>query len=153
MSFHVGRENFWRVNQFQVPIMSMTLVPTFVFCVVSSFFILYGQRELITYINENPNLKHTELVNVGGAYLLALVWVFFGLVYTWARILSSRMVGAMERIIREMDLAIDGEDRGEIKARDGDHLAGLLLPRINILIERSRSNVPASPMWKATEAV
>lgn len=150
---HVRRANLWRVTRFQIPIMSMTMIPTFVFCVVSSFFILYGQRELITYINQNPNLQQTALVNSGGAYLLGLVWIFFGLVYAWARVVSGRMVGAMERIVREMDMALQGEERGEIKARDGDFLAGMLLPRINMLIAKSRTRAPAAPMWKTTEAL
>ncbi|MCB9721040.1 MAG: hypothetical protein H6756_09190 [Candidatus Omnitrophica bacterium] len=153
MRHPVRRADLMRVNRFQIPIMCMTMVPTFVFCCASSILILYGQRELITYINQTPNLTHTALVNTGGAYLLGLVWLFFAIVYAWARIVSGRMVGAMERIIREMDMVIQGEDRGRIKARDGDFLAGLLLPRINALIERSRSSAPAPRMWKTTEVL
>ncbi len=153
MSDHVRRAAFWRVNRFQLPIMSMALIPTLIFCVAGSVLVLYGQRELITYLNANPNLQQTELVNWGGAYLLGLIWLFFGTMVIWVRIVSGRMVGAMERIIREMDFAIQDEDRGPIRARDGDFLAGLLISRINRLIEKGRAATPAPRMWKTTEAM
>lgn len=152
MSPHVRRTNYLRATRFQIPLMAMTLVPTFIFCLTGSIFILYGQRELIDYINQTPNLTHTELVNTGGLYLLGIVWLFFGIVYSWARLVSGKMVGAFERIIREMDMVIDGEDIQRIEARDGDYLASMLLGRINRLIAKSRISTPAPSMLRTTEA-
>ena len=152
MGKNVRRTSYWRVTRYQIPLMAMTVVPTFIFCLTGSIFILYAQRELIDYINITPNLQHTELVNAGGIYLLGIVWLFFGIVYSWARIVSGRMVGAFERIIREMDMCLDGGDIQAIQVRDRDFLAGELLYRINQFIQKSRSATPVPRMLKTTEA-
>lgn len=152
MSDHVRRTNYLRATRFQAPIMTLTLVPTFIFCAVTSLFIFYAQRQLVDYINQTPNLQHTELVNMGGFYLLGIVWLFFAIVYVWAKIVSGKMVGAFERIIREVDMVIEGEKINRIEARDGDYIASLLLPRINSLIEKNQNKGSSVPRrWNPSE--
>jgi len=50
--------------------------------------------------------------------------------------MSSDLVGAFERITRELDEVIEGKEKKIIRARIPDELANELLKRINILIQR-----------------
>lgn len=53
-------------------------------------------------------------------------------------IISRNMVGAFERIVRELDEVIEGKRVGPLTARRYDVLAKDLLQRVNVLIEKRR---------------
>jgi hypothetical protein len=47
---------------------------------------------------------------------------------------AANMVGSFERILREMDQVIDGNEKRNISSRKNDELTQRLLRRVNALI-------------------
>lgn len=139
MSDYVRRKSYLRANRYQIPIIGLTLIPTFIFCALLTVFVLYAHRELFNYVQSDISLKSIQLVNNGILFILVTIWTFFAIVYVWAKIVSGRMVGAFERITRELDRVIEGQDVDQIYARDDDYIATVLLPRINYLIRMTKN--------------
>ena len=50
-------------------------------------------------------------------------------------LISKNLVGAFDRILKELDEVIDGKDRNKIGVRVRDDLANELLSRVNVLIK------------------
>ncbi|MGE0268241.1 MAG: hypothetical protein AB7S78_07285 [Candidatus Omnitrophota bacterium] len=139
MSDYVRRKSYLRANRYQIPIIGLTLIPTFIFCALLTVFVLFAHRELFVYLKYDISLKNIQLVNNSILFILVTIWTFFAIVYVWAKIVSGRLVGAFERITRELDRVIEGQDVDRIYAREDDYIATVLLPRINYLIKMSKS--------------
>ncbi len=142
------RQSFFRTNQYQKPIIHLAVLPTFIFCTLTSFFVLILHNELVAYVKFNTTIETVDVLNRWGWFIIVTIWTFFAVVCAWAQVVSGRMVGAFERVVRELDRVVDGEDVAFIKARDNDRLAGDLLKRVNVLIQRNRTiraSQPARP--------
>jgi hypothetical protein len=68
--------------------------------------------------------------------ILAFATVLMIILVFWTLHISSRYLGAHERIIKELDKVLAGEGKGPLSARRGDVIFEELLNRINRLIER-----------------
>ena len=131
------RKNFFQMNRFQWPLVLTGLIPTFFFCAFSTFFVVYLHGELINFIRYNSTVRTIDIINQWGLAVLICIWVFFTLAYFWIQSISSRSVGAFERILRELDDAIKKNDFSQkLRARDRDVLANELLKRINVLFTK-----------------
>lgn len=139
MSVFVRRKSYLRANRYQIPIIGLTLIPTFIFCALLTVFVLFAHRELFVYLKYDISLRNIQLVNNSILFILVTIWTFFAIVYVWAKIVSGRLVGAFERITRELDRVIEGQDVDRIYAREDDYIATVLLPRINYLIKMSKA--------------
>ena len=131
------RKNFFRVNRFQWPLVLVGLIPTLFFCAFSTFFVVYLHGALINFIRYHSTVRTVELINHWGLAVLISIWVFFALVYFWIQSISSHSVGAFERLLRELDHAIQTNDFSKkLRARNRDVLANELLKRINLLFTK-----------------
>ena len=70
--------------------------------------------------------------------ILAFATVLMIILVFWTLHISSRYLGAYERIIKELDGVLAGQGKGPLKARCGDVMFEELLKRINVLIERTQ---------------
>lgn len=68
--------------------------------------------------------------------LTVLTPVLLSVVIVWAYVETNRIVGPVERMIRELDAHIEGNGSGSIALRKKDLLAPLV-ERINAIIARS----------------
>ena len=136
MADYVKRKQFFRANKYQRPIIFLALIPTLLFCLVSTLFVLYFHRELVHMIKYNSEIHSVELMNQGRTIIVSTIWIFFMIVYVWAQLVSSKLVGAFERVIKDLDNVLMGNLKKPIRARDNDYLANELLARINKFIDK-----------------
>ena len=79
----------------------------------------------------------------GGLALIKLCFAgiiavaFLGLFY-WGVQVTNRILGAYERLLRELDGVIANRSQGPLRVRSEDEMFAGLLKRVNILIERRR---------------
>lgn len=139
MKDHIVRQSFFRTSRYQRPLMSLTLMPTFVFCCVLSIFVLFLHNELLDYMKTSSSAEGVRLMQQGGWFAIVMIWSFFMVTFIWAKKVSHRMVGAFERVNRELDQVVSGSDIDKISARDHDELVGDILLRINTLISQNRA--------------
>ena len=66
---------------------------------------------------------------------LSLLFVFMSFV---TYMVSKRLLGPYERVLREMDEILAGKRKEPIKVRDADEVFKELLIRINVLLEKIR---------------
>lgn len=121
----------------QRPIIMVTMVPSLVFCVILSAFILFFHNEMIRVVTKSSAPPSVNTVHLWSIYMIGILWMFFFVFLSWSFSVSSNIVGAFERIIRELDKIIGGGTKRPIIARTHDDLANELLKRINILISRT----------------
>ena len=139
MSGFIRRKNYLRVNRYQMPIIGLALIPTFIFCSLLSLFVWFLYAEIFKYTQMDANLRQVQLINQSIFFILMSIWTFFIIVYVWANIVSGRLVGAFDRITSELDRVIEGENINRIYARDNDYISTGLLPRINYLIKMAKT--------------
>lgn len=134
MPAYIKRKQYFSITRFQWPILKVSIVPTFIICVSLTAFVVYFHGELIDALHYHSAVKTIKVINQWGLTILIAIWVAFVTICVWAQTTSSNLVGAFERIFRELDEIIEGKKFHEIKARDNDVLVNELLIRVNKMI-------------------
>jgi len=135
MSQH-KRKLLFRANKFQQPIINLILFPSIPIYLVTFLYILYFYYLVTTDTIAPGQTFDIEVITTITASILAILWIFTGVMLIWVYRVSNRMVGAFERILKEMDDVIEGKGKKHIQARKGDTLAIELLQRVNSLIDK-----------------
>ena len=134
MGTKVIRKKYIHTNKYQRRIIGLAIVPSLLVCFFISIVIKIFHKTLIDVLLFGSVTESVEFINRWAIWIMAGIWTFVVLVVIGAYIVSLNLVGAFERIVREMDEVIDGKDRKRIIARTNDDLANDLLKRINIFI-------------------
>jgi len=124
-----------RANRFQKPVIHLVISAAFVtvitvaFCVAYVYF--YGiMTDLINPAEDGPIAK---LLILFIAMLLPIIFIII-IVATYK--ITSELVGAFERLLRELDVIIESREKKHLKVRENDELANEIVKRINTLIDR-----------------
>ena len=99
-------------------------------------FVLGGSMYVIIARLSAPNTSvspHEVIVDIMG-YVAVLFPVLIGALLFWAFHATNKLVGPIERMTQELDRRLEGEKRGPIVLRPGDHLIPLV-DKINVLLE------------------
>ncbi len=122
-------------NRFQKPLINFLLFPctiTFAVLFVYIGFLYYDVTSKMYSLRlSNPLLIDQRILSI-----IIILWVLLFFVLYWAYRVSSQLVGAFDRILRELDEYLDGKGKKHIHSRKNDKLADELLKRINALIDR-----------------
>ena len=127
-----------KAARYQREIIMLLFLPTFLIVLLTAVFLCFIFNGLVNIATTGSSAFIIEKVAQWRGHLLTIFTAFLLMHLTFSFILSSNLVGAFERIIRELDLVIRGEKNTPIKARPKDSLANELLRRINKLIEKYR---------------
>ena len=130
--FH--RSLFFNATRFQKPIINLILYPAIATSAVLFFYILYFQYEVISAFSSPA--KSSDSVTQKAFFIFVLLVLSFSGIILWAYKVSSNLVGAFERILRELDEILAGRGKRHIRARKDDELANELLKRVNALIDK-----------------
>ena len=128
------QKRFLRTNKYQKKIIALVFFPAVIIIVFMWIVMTVFYREMVGVILFQSSSEAITTINHWG------VIVFLGLVIVLAGVLflsfsiSLQLVGAFERIIRELDDVIAGKTNKPLKARPKDELANELLKRINVFI-------------------
>ncbi len=128
------RTIFFKANRFQKPIIDLILYPAIISSTILFFYILYFQYEVISTFS-SPT-KNVEAISLKAFFIFGLLVLSFGGIILWAYKVSCNLVGAFERILRELDDILAGKGKRHIRARKEDELANELLKRVNALIDK-----------------
>ncbi len=132
------RKQFFRTNRFQRRIIALTFAPLLAIIVFMWVIMDVFYKEMVNVILYQSSADAMRTINHWGGYLLlGFLTILIGTIF-WAFSVSLNLVGAFERIIRELDEMIEGESYKTLRARPKDELANELLKRINVLIELVR---------------
>ena len=128
------RKLFLNINRFQRPILYLTVAATFVTVVIlaiSVSFLSYDIADMI--IHSTKEIPTTKLAV--SFVLMILPLSYLAIIYFSLRI-SNKLVGSMERILKELDEIIEKREKKHLTVRKGDDLVQELLKRINTLIDK-----------------
>jgi len=142
MAQNSKRSILLHTNRFQEKI----LMPFYISCIIAIFSLL------LLALSNNPlfgpvhyrsllqgQLSFRQILEVFSGFLIAVI--FFLLIY-WAYYISNKILGAYDRILRELDdIIVSKKNTRPIKARDGDEFFTEMLRRINILIQERASKI------------
>ncbi|MFH1360228.1 MAG: hypothetical protein ABIJ41_04225 [Candidatus Omnitrophota bacterium] len=128
------KTTFNYLNKFQKRILYPILVPSFSLC-------LFSMLCLSFYYEMNLNQSHLQqidpyLVNffVPGFLLVCLMMMLF--VTLWILLISNKIFGAYDRLIKELDDMLQGKGKKIITVRKGDEMFNELLKRFNALLKK-----------------
>jgi len=68
-------------------------------------------------------------------FLILALWGFLLLFYIWTRLVASNMLGAFERLLRELDEINESRTKKRLICRKNDTLAYHLIKRLNTLMD------------------
>ena len=134
-----SRNVIFHLNKYQALIIYPVLISCLVACNFSLLCLAYFYYPENYKIIFNVALKDLKLyipLFLMGISILLLFVVF------WTYYVSNKLVGPYQRIIKELDDIIAGKDVRPLSARKGDEMFEELTKRMNVLIERSRSQNP-----------
>jgi hypothetical protein len=133
MSGTSDRQLFFKSNKYQRMIIHLVFYPSLVvFCIVTYYISMFTYDVMAAFAaNDEASLT---LIKWKTILLLAVITGCFLAIILWAYVVSSRLVGAFERILKELDGILAGEPKHLFKARRNDALANDLIQRLNALI-------------------
>lgn len=129
---NLKRKTIFHVNRFQKRLFYPVIFAFAIGCCVAWLCVIYA---LIGNYILDPGLYRFQGFIPA---ILAFATVLMIILVFWTLHISSRYLGAYERIIRELDEVLAGQEKGPLKARYGDVMFEELLKRINCLIERTK---------------
>jgi type VI protein secretion system component VasK len=132
------RSNPFRTNSYQRRMIKVPFISVFILNALGSFLIIFFHPHLMKILLPFP--QTADYANEIAIGVLFIIWVFFLLVTIWSFMVSSNLVGAFERITRELDAVIDGRRKKVLKVREEDHPANELIERINMHIQSTDFN-------------
>lgn len=134
MTKPIKRKQYFHTNEYQRQIIMLALIPSVVMCLVLSFLLIIFHHDLSGIILNGSTTTIVQAVSRWTIFIMLALWSILALAAGTAYVLSNNLVGAFERIFRELDEVIGGKAKHDIKARQGDKLANELLKRINVII-------------------
>jgi len=134
------RKGFKHVNKYQMKILMLSFVPCTLLCLCMTILLnvffndfgkaLFNERTII----DIAYVKHWFLLILGS------LWCFFTLLIIWVFQESNHLVGAFDRVKRELKELSEGRKKGPIVVRDKDHLFKEILDSINVIIKKLYNN-------------
>jgi len=128
------RKLFLNINRFQRPILYLTVAATFVTIVILSICVSFLSYDIANMIITSTKEIPTTKLAVSFV-LMILPLSYLAIIYFSLRI-SNKLVGSMERILKELDEIIEKREKKHLTVRKGDDLVQELLKRINLLIDK-----------------
>ena len=125
-----------KANKYQRNIILLSFLPTILFLLMTTLFVVLFFHELVQVTLYQSRANMIEMIIQWRGHFLTIFAAFLIGHLVFSFILSSNLVGAFERIIRELDLVLKGEKKTPITSRPNDILAKELLVRVNKLIEK-----------------
>lgn len=111
-------------------IISASLITITILALCVSYLYYDVTNSIINPSQEIPDTKLTILT------ILLVLPLIFLLVIVWAYTITNKLVGAFDRILKELDEVIAGKQKRHLSVRKGDELAEEVVRRINLLIDR-----------------
>ncbi len=140
MDYKKMRKPFFHVSKYQRPIIILSVLPVILVCCLFTLMMLFFSAEIAKVIIDGSTANAGELILRWVIVVLLGLWIIFVLILAWVYKSSSNLVGAFERIIRELTEINEGRRSGPIKVRDKDILANDLMTQVNKLIARMESS-------------
>ena len=122
------------LNKYQTQIIYPIAFACIIACMIAAS-CLFVMFYLDVYHTNVLNFDRTAFKLLIARVIPFLVLILFLLV-VWTYIIASRLVGAHNRIIRELDEVVEGKRKSPITSRNGDSHFAELLQRINALIQK-----------------
>ena len=130
-----SRNIFKSSNKYQDQIIFLVYFPT-VFTFLAFILIVFIGNPFMAHAMLHATSSHIgNLLSQFSSLIVLVICLFFFLSLVAAFIISNSLVGAFERIIRELDEIIAGGPRKFIVSRPKDTLSADLLKRINVLVK------------------
>ncbi|MDO8580829.1 MAG: hypothetical protein Q7S13_05050 [Candidatus Omnitrophota bacterium] len=128
------RNVYTNVNQYQ----ARMLWPVLLCCCFACIFIILFLFSLVASLTEAKEIFSIKMVNIKALMPWIVIVISFCLILiaVLGFHISNKILGGSERIIRELDIILEGKSKNPITSRQGDELLEELLKRINALIER-----------------
>ena len=130
------RQNPFRMNKYQRRVIAIPVYSILFLNIIGTVLILSYRAQLFMSVSTSP--ESYDFINQATILILMVIWFFFLLVTIWAFIAASDLVGAFERITRELTQIIAKGSTKNIIVRQDDHPANELIKQINILIKQKK---------------
>ena len=127
-------------NKYQRKIILLAFIPGALIFMAFICIVFIGAPNFSKAIFHTSFWNLENSVNQISGLLVLLMCLIFLFSMIQAFIISHKMLGAYERIIRELDEIISGRSQKTIKGRPYDTLTNDLLKHINVLVEFYRDN-------------
>lgn len=131
------RTKLFRFGRYQRPLARAFVLISLGFCVFISAVVLMFNRDwvnMVLYNNRTPSIRFVGSLYI---YILAAIWMVFAYLMVWTAQLTNKLLGAFERIIREVDKSLESKKSRSIRARAGDYpVVTDLINRINLLLAK-----------------
>lgn len=124
----------FHLNKYQKQILTLTFIPLIFLYILIILLMMLFYHDFTNIVLAGIPAPKMQLIHEWSTFVLFVLITLITAIIFFAFSLSQNLVGAFERIIRELDHIIDGGEIKVIKARPKDHLANELLERIDILL-------------------
>jgi len=133
------RNVLFHSNKYQRKIIILPLISAFILCSLLSIIIIFLQNDILKAVLYSKGTETISIINKWAILIIFYLWTFFMIIIVGSFTIASNLVGAFNRIIRELDLIISGKKKAHIYVRKEDNMATDLIKRINLLIDKKNN--------------
>ena len=134
MSAMLRRQIILRANKYERQIIDRIALAFLIIISILAACIFYIYTDFTNRIIEP--MAAISMLKITVVVVLMIVPFLFLLFTIWFYKIANSLVGAFERVIRELDQIIATKEKKHIFVRKGDDLPAELIQRINTLIDR-----------------
>jgi len=135
MQKNINRKHF-QINRYERRIISLIVIIPLLLCVFFTVLVEVFFKELIHLLVMGYTPLVTNHLTHSLFSIIILIWGFFLITYMMARIISNKMLGAFERIFRDIDEMNNSGVKKHLHCRKQDTLTFELVQRLNTFMDK-----------------
>jgi len=129
------KRSLFKTSKFQRPVLNLLIgfgLAMATLTIICLAFLFYSMVDAV----ESPERSATTMKTTMSLALVLIPFIaILGVVLAY--VITNRLLGPFERILRELDEVVAGRSKGPIGARKCDLLANEILERVNVLISKT----------------
>ena len=127
------RQPFSQANKYQRQIIALAFFPAIIVYAFVAILISVMHRDMVNVIVYGSAATSAQFIYQWTTVILSVLCGILIIILVWAFVVSRNLVGAFERIIRELDKMLEKGEKWTLRARKNDHLVNDILKRVNKL--------------------
>jgi len=125
-----------KMNKYQQKIFLLSFIPCSLLCICTSVLLYIFFNDFGKALSNQRTMLDAAYVNHWVFLVMGSLWVFFVMLILWVSREANHLVGAFERVNKELYDVGTGQRKDPIIVRDNDQLFSDLLKNINVIIKK-----------------
>jgi len=136
MSNPIKKRGLRQMNKYEEKILLLSFIPSTLLCICMTGLLYVFFDDFGRALTNEKTILDIAYVKHWGILVMSSLWVFFVALIMWVCWEAHHLVGAFNRVKKELHDVSTGERKDTVHVRDKDQLFQELLENINVIIKK-----------------